>query len=359
MVITRGIKPYFKLAALLGVGAMIYDTWLSGKFGASISLDMMGIYALISIASGLLLVIARYFWVTNHKTVAWCIMAGWAPVLVFNILSNMGVATANRMTNVQEASIQQARHNGAQQKVAKNSELLATFTKQLEDLKAKNPWAATVSADALRAQLPGLNLAIDQEAKRGGCGPKCLARTQERDEVQSKIAIAEQSNKLTTQIASLQKLVNDYTDAAAKTDAGISHAANQSTFYAKLINFSLYAKPGQDDIGVANESMGVFTAIVLAILSALLTYVGAYPHLLEAMRRTAEEAVSRPLEAIRQVVPSVPAISHVAAAPQPEAPPVGFIPTTAQSAATATRHGDYLAKLMAGAGASRVALGSA
>ena len=279
--ITEGLKPYFKSAAILGVGAMVFDTWLSGKFGWSISLDMAGIFGLVSLASGLLLVIAAAFWRSGHIQIGRWIAIAWVPVFCFNIFSNMGVATANRMGDVQKASIQAAKYDGAQDTAKENAANLKMWQGQLAKLKAENAWAATVSADALRAKLPGLNLAIEQEERRGGCGPKCKLRTDERDAVNAQIAIAEQANDLTTRIEATQKLVDKYRVVAASTDAGISHAANQSKFFAKLVNFSLYSDPTTSDIGVANEGMGMFTAIVLAIVSALMTYVGAYPHLMD------------------------------------------------------------------------------
>ena len=179
MHITDGLRPYFKGAAMLGVGAMIFDTWLSGKFGWSISLDMAGIFALVSLASGLLLVIAAAFWRSGHHTLGRYIAIAWIPIFAFNIFSNMGVATANRMTDVQRASIQAAKYDGAQDTAKENAANLKMWQAQLAKLKAENGWAATVTAEALRAKLPGLELAIAQEEKRGGCGPRCKLRTDE------------------------------------------------------------------------------------------------------------------------------------------------------------------------------------
>jgi len=57
------------------------------------------------------------------------------------------------------------------------------WEKRLAELEGANAgWITTVTADALRAQLASAELAISQEAARGGCKAKCLARTQERDQ---------------------------------------------------------------------------------------------------------------------------------------------------------------------------------
>lgn len=286
MTITEGLRPYFKGAALLGVGAMVFDTWLSGKFGWSISLDMAGIFALVSLASGLLLVIAAAFWRSGHANIGRYIAIAWIPVFGFNIMSNMGVATANRMTDVQKASIQAARYDSAKDTAKENAASLQLWTEQLAKLKADNAWVASVTAESLRSQLAEKQAAADREAKRGGCGRICEGIKAEVVSLQSRIGAVEQRDDLTKRIEATQRLVDKARVAVASTDAGISHAANQSAFFAKLINFSLYADPTSADVGVANEGMGMFTAIVLAIVSALLTYVGAYPHLMELGQRT-------------------------------------------------------------------------
>ena len=52
---------------------------------------------------------------------------------------------------------------------------LAMFEKRLAELEGQNGWAASATADSMRARLPALELAINQEAARGGCKAKCAA----------------------------------------------------------------------------------------------------------------------------------------------------------------------------------------
>lgn len=335
MTITDGLRPYFKAAALLGVCAMMFDTWLSGKFGWSISLDMAAIFGLVSLASGVLLVIASAFWKSGHKEIARGIAIAWLPVFAFNVMSNMGVATANRMADVQQATVQQTKYDDAKDSAAENAANLKMWKARLAELTKDNPWIVAVSADALRARMPGLNLQIEQESKRGGCGPKCLAFTKERDDVAARIASAEEKDRLTKQIEATQKLVDKYRERVASTDAGHSQAHNQSMFFGKMMLGSLYSAPAAQDIAVANEGMGMFTAIVLAIVSALLTYVGAYPHLMQINSAQLTTGFSRgrapSAETAAPVPPSVnQIINRMHIAVQKRAPSGHMITTAAQ-----------------------------
>lgn len=345
MEISKGFKPYFKGLALLGVVFMIYDTWLSGRFGWTISADLAGIFAAISIASGLLLVIAAYFWVTGHTKVGKVIAAAWVPVFLFNVFSNMGVATAHRMTDIQLASLQQSKKSMADNKVKENKALLAKWNGDLAKLKEQHGWAGTVSADGLKKQVASLETAAAAEAKLGGCGQKCRAIQNQISEINGRIAIAEQSGDLTKRIDALQRVVDGYRDDAAKTDPGVSQAQNQATFFAKLMQASLYSTPGSEDVAVANEGMGMATAIVLAILSALLTFVGAYPHLLGASLTRTAEAVQAVQQTVTQALPVFPAVTAQTSS-QPVS--VGFLPATPKM--------DPLAALAAGRGPSMTGL---
>jgi len=309
MNIPAGLKPYFQAAVILGAVAMVFDTLLSAKFGWSISYDMAGIFALVSLASGVLLVIAAAFWRSGHAGLAKGIALAWVPIFAFNVMSNMGVATANRMADVQKASVQQTKFDAAQDNTKEAAENLKLWTSQLTKLKTDNAWVASVTADSLRSQLTELQAAADRESKRGGCASKCEAiKVQVRD-TQAKIGAVEQRDDLTKRIDATERLVAKYREKAGTTEAGHSQAANQSQFFAKLMSFSLYADPSTQDVGVANEGMGMFTALVLALVSALLTYVGAYPHLQEigsgqASRAPTKPAAFNPLTS----VPSVPPV---------------------------------------------------
>ena len=292
MHIPKGLSPYFKAIAMIGLGLMVVDTVMSATFGLTIGyVPMIGL-ALISLGSGLLLVAAEFFRRIGWNAIAAASAAVWFVAFIFNAWSNMGVATATRMGEVQQATVQQTNY-GERKKAAEEAEArLGMFGKQLEELTAQNAWAATVSAGGLRQQVTDLRLARDSEAKLGGCGSKCRAIENEISAVSGKIAVAEQRDDLTKRIEATKAVLAKARGELAETKAGISATANQSTLYAKLISWNLAADPGVDAVTVANEGTGVAMAIVIAIASAFLTLIGALPHL---------TAVS-PMSAIPQIV---------------------------------------------------------
>lgn len=282
MQIPVGLRPYFRAIAYLGLGAMIIDTLMSAMFGATIGTVAMIGLAIVSLASGLFLVAAELFRRIGWTTIASVSFAVWGIAFAFNVWSNMGVATSTRMGEVQQATVQQTTYKDRQSSVEEAKQRLDLFTSQLQDLTTQHAWAATVTADGLRAQITDLERARASEAKLGGCGPKCRAIEDKIASVRGQIAVAEQRHDLTERIEATKRVLSDARDKLSTTTAGISATANQSTLYAKLIAWNLADDPDQAYVTVANEGTGVAMAVVIAIVSAFLTLVGALPHLVQA-----------------------------------------------------------------------------
>lgn len=159
--------------------------------------------------------------------------------------SHIGYGAGVRLGDIKKAMIQDARYDGAQDTAKENASNLALWKKQLADLKDANAWTATVTADALRAKLPGLDLAIANEAKRGGCGRICEAKTKERDAIQSQLAIAEQTSDLSKRIEATQRIVDKARDKAAVTEAGMSSVAMQTDANTQLFGIVRAAWTGE------------------------------------------------------------------------------------------------------------------
>lgn len=282
MHIPPGLRPYFKAITVLGILALIGDTALSTMFGFTISPIMGPILAVISLASGLLLVVALFFYRVGWKPLGHGLVAAWTLAFAFNCWSNMGVSTSNRMGEVQTAGVQKAVHAERAKASEEAESRLKLFTQQLADLSSQHAWAATVSADGLRTQSKNLEASIASEAKRGGCGRICRGLQDQLVEVSNKIAVAEQRDDLTKRIEATKAVLAKARTELAGTDAGISATANQSTLYAKLISWNLASDPDAAMVTVANEGTGIATAIILAVIAAALTLVGAWPHLMEA-----------------------------------------------------------------------------
>ncbi len=288
MTISKEMEPHFRIAGWLAIVLVVFDTWLSIKFGWSVSLEMAGIYGAISLASGTFLVIALWFMLQGFKKFGGVLAVAWAFAFTFNIWSNMGVATANRMADVQQAHVQKVKFDNAQDGLADTRNNVALWTKTLSDLQAQSPWAATVKAESLRNDLATLNerLKAETAGKRGrkaGCGAECERLQNAIAETSNKIAAAERFDDLSRRIDAAKAVLAKAQETAAKTDKGISNAANQSALYAKFLNMALggsfTADPTQEEIMTANQGTGMATAFVLALLAAATCLVSAMPAL--------------------------------------------------------------------------------
>jgi hypothetical protein len=287
MLISKELQIYFKAAAILGVLLLLGDMYWSAKFGWTISAEAAIIVAAISLASGLLPVIGWFFHRAGHRGVANAILAAWAlAAFPFNVYSNMGVSTANRMGEVQKAGLQETTYNERKKAVAESEAKLELFSKQLATLLEQNAWAASVTADGLREQSATLATAIEAEGSKrnGGCKRRCLDLMAQKKEIDGQIGVAEQRTDLTKQIEATKTVLAKAREDLAQTDGGVSVTANQASLYAKVVNWDLGGDPSERSINVANEITGIATALVLAILSAIVTLAGAYPHLLRVGR---------------------------------------------------------------------------
>lgn len=279
MHVPSGLKPIFRAVSMLGFAAMIVDTMMSAAFGSTIGIVPMIGLAIVSLASGLFLVVAFFFQRAGMRGMAAVAASVWACAFLFNAWSNMGVATSTRMGDVQQANLQQTTYAERKKAAEEAEDRLRLFGSQLEQLTAQNAWAATVSASGLREQLDGLRLSRESEAKLGGCGRKCRAIETQMTDVSERIAVAEQRDDLTKRIEATKAVLAKARDTLSATQAGISATANQSTLYAKLISFNLADAPGAAAVTVANEGTGIALAIVIALISTFLTLLGAIPHL--------------------------------------------------------------------------------
>jgi hypothetical protein len=280
MNIPAGLRPHFKALTVLGALLIVGDVWLSGRFGYTLGLDLMFIVAAISLASGILPVVCVMFHRAGYRKLAGLIAGAWFAAFVFNCFSNMGVSTANRMADVQRATVQQTNYSEQKETVAEAKRSLELFQGQLATLIKQNEWAGTVTADGLRAQVADLRKAEAAESRLGGCGQKCRGIQNQIAELQGRIATAEQRADLTKRIEATKTVIAKHRTTLAETDKGISNAANQSKLYAKLIGWNLVADPDMGTITAANETTGIATAIVLALIAAAVTLAGAWPHLM-------------------------------------------------------------------------------
>src|SRR5262245_30181117 len=120
------------------------------------------------------------------------LVAGGIVVLSLNILSHLGSVGWHRDMSATEASVANVRYDMAADQVKAGVSSLSLWRKQLAELQAAHAWAATVTPDGLKAELPAKDEAIRQEEARGGCARRCLALKKEKADLELRIGVAEQ-----------------------------------------------------------------------------------------------------------------------------------------------------------------------
>lgn len=260
-------RKFFRIAA---IGSTVFSALLTFWFGLhqhpnmGLALAVAGFLVLCSIGSDYVILFVRDAWEKRAFGLVGMGVAGMFVVCTLNLISNLGSIGWQRDVTRNDAMIQNTKHDDARDQVSEGKASLEMWTKRLAKLEAENAWAATVTADALRARLASANLAIDLEAKRGGCKAKCLDRTKERDEIASRIAIAEETGTLRKQIEATKAVLAKHREHAADTKATVAAPDAQAGFFAGVFTASL--APTEDakkwtDKGIAGMiALGLFFA---------------------------------------------------------------------------------------------------
>ena len=284
---------HFRAIGLLAMIVLGVDAFYSGRFGLTIdSVSMIGLSA-ISLGSGLLLVAAIYYYRLGFEGFAKGMAGVWAVCFVFNVLSNMGVATSNRVVEVEKSNLKQAVHTERAKSKAEAKARLVLFERQLANLLERDGWAGSVTATGLRNQLASLRSARDSEAALGGCGQKCRGIENQIVDVQGKIGIAEQRQNLESQIAASKRVLAEARNTLATTDAGVSNTAAQASLYSRWTVGWMGDGESVGAVRNANELMGIGMAFVIAVASVGLTLAGVWQYLMTVTPGSATPPLSR------------------------------------------------------------------
>lgn len=292
------------LTALVAAAAMSFD------FGWGVSAKHAIFLAVLTIVAAFGPMAAEMLWGRGRRGPAIATALVCIPLLGIEFYSHAGYTAGLRGSNIETASVQNARYDGAQEAVKEDKTNLAMWSKRLADLEAQNGWVTVQTADALRAQLASANLAIEQEAARGGCKSKCLARTKERDDLASKIALAEEHTNLTKQIAATKRLLDKARTTAATTEHKSSAVAHQNASLAKWVALVSNGDTKASDLQVAasQESANLAMAIAGTGLPAFALFLAG---LFRVRRREDDDQPSLPSSTSAIVsMPVSPSISR-------------------------------------------------
>lgn len=219
---------------LMGIIGLIVDAALCYQYGITQTVWHGIGFAVVALFFSQLPDGAYEEWLKGNKLAS---LVLWAATIAFGAVayqSHIGYGAGVRYGDIKLASLQDARYEGISSTAKENASNVAMWKQQLADLTTQNAWAATVSADGLRKEVESLKNSRDSEAKIKRCGSKCRAIEDKIAEVSGKIAVAEQREDLTKRIEATQRLVDQAREKVAKTDAGLSSVAMQTTANTQL-----------------------------------------------------------------------------------------------------------------------------
>lgn len=224
-----------KIFLALGVILLIAAAAMSFDFGWGVSAKHALFLAGLSFVTAFIPEAAYHQWKDGNKGASMALALCSIPLFGIEFFSHAGYTAGLRGLNVSETQVQNVKYDDARKDVEEQASMLRMFEQRLKDLQGENKWTVSVTADALRARMESLNLAIKLEEQKGGCKAKCLERTKERDDVASRIAVLERIDDTTAKIEATKKVIANFRDKSARTEHKSSAVEHQNAFLTKAV----------------------------------------------------------------------------------------------------------------------------
>lgn len=229
--------PFGKFWLFLGLVSLAAAAGMSFMVGMKMTVLHALFLAVLSFVTAFLPDAAYRAWNEGKTGVAIILAILAMPLFVIEFGQHAAYTAGIRGHDLATTKAQNVKYDDGRADVDEAKATLALFEKRLADLQKGNAWSTTVTADALRAKLESLNLAIKLEAGRKGCKDKCLARTQERDEIASRIAVLEKVDEATAKIEATKRVIADARAKSAKVEHKSSQTEHMNTFLSKAASF--------------------------------------------------------------------------------------------------------------------------
>ena len=191
--------------------------------------------ACLSFVTAFLPMAAEQFWTKGRKGVALILAVLCAPLLMVEFGQHAAYTAGIRGHDLATTKVQNVKYDNAQEEVDEARRTIAMFENRLRELEKQNGWAASATADSMRARLPALELAISQEAARGGCKAQCLARTKERDELAERIKTLEAKADYTKNIEAAKIVIARAREKANTVEHKSSQTEHMNAFLSKAV----------------------------------------------------------------------------------------------------------------------------
>lgn len=253
-----------KFWMLLGLILLSAAAAMSFDFGWGVSAKHALFLAGLSFVTAFIPEAAYEKWQHGQKGASVALACASIPLFAIEFFSHAGYTAGLRGLNISDAHVQNVKYDDARKDVEEQAALLKMFEARLNDLQGDNKWTVSVTADALRARMESLNLAIKLEEQRGGCKVKCLERTKERDDVASRIAVLERIDDTTAKIEATKRVIASFREKSARTEHKSSAVEHQNAFLTKAVALTVNGSLEATAVQAEKVQQAVNLAMALA-----------------------------------------------------------------------------------------------
>lgn len=261
----ESLDAFGRFWLVLGLGSLAAAALMSFDFGWQVSVKHALFLFVLSVVAAFGPMASEMLWTRGRKGPAIATALVCVPLLGIEFYSHAGYTAGLRGSNIETAGVQNTRYDGAQDDVKRTRGELGMLMSVLEGLQKEAPWAATVKADGLRAQVATLDKAIAEEgnARNGGCKRKCLDLMKQKTEVENKIAVAEKVEGTEARIRELQGIIDRKREKADTVHHVASAVAHQNDALKRWVALAVNGDTKATDLqgAAAQESANLAMAI--------------------------------------------------------------------------------------------------
>jgi hypothetical protein len=293
-----------RVALYVGVVGLIVAALMTFKFGSSMSvLHAVGL-CLLTVAGSIIWPVIKHTW-DARSFQTWAMVVAGVLFLGVEYFSHLGYTVGTRVGETQQTSVHNAKFDDTRASLESDRVNIDLWKKQLSELTALAPWAATVTADGMRGELEAIEKAVELEANRGGCKSKCQALMAKKGTLQTKIGTIEQASDLNKRIEATQRIIDGKTKVASEATFESSPVVNQTNFVAQLWTAQL--KPDEMSLTWTQIIIGAIIALVTTFLAPIMLNIALGPE------KDAGRAMTKTQSDIEDVYRTFKAHAHDAA----------------------------------------------
>ena len=221
----------------LGLAALCAAAWMSFMVGLKMTWAHAIFMAILTIVAAFLPEAAYKAWHERKRASAIALAILAAPLFVVEFGQHAAYTAGIRGHELATTKVQNIKYEDARDDVAEAKANLTMFTKRLADIETKQAWAASVTADGLRANIETAQKAIDLETARGGCKAKCLGLMKEKASLEERIKTLEARDDYTGKIEAAKAVIARAREKSAATEHKSSQTEHMNAFLSKAVAF--------------------------------------------------------------------------------------------------------------------------